>query len=189
MGRFRLWFESIIHLPKVEQSHNYDCGAACLRAICQYFGVGPDDEDEFISVCRATPEDGTEPEALVRAAKHCGLQAHKIEGMTVEQLRAFLKASRPVICDIQAWGEQDDYHTNKNGHYIIALGFDDKNFYFEDPSIHDNDSRGHLPIAEFEKRWHDVDKNGQVFKRLGIVLWKNVLPEKKRAIVKTQKID
>lgn len=159
-----------IPLPKVEQVENYDCGPAALRAICQYYKVGPDDHEQYIKDCKTTKQYGTEPKHLIRVAKKYGLNAKGIHGMSIEQLEGFLDEGKPVILDIQAWGKEHHYKKLQSGHYVVAIGYDDKRIYCEDPSVHTR-KRGSISKKELMERWKDVD-NGKVLKQYGIVIWK-----------------
>lgn len=189
MDRFKRWLENIIPLPIVHQSHNYDCGACCLRAICLYYGVGSEDEDEFIKACDTDSKDGTHPDEIVKAAKIFGLKTAKIEGMTIRQLQTLIDQNRPVICAIQAWEEDDkDYSDNDSGHYVIAIGYDDNHILFQDPSIHTT-RRGRLTHEDFEERWHDIDKDHRIMRHLGIVLWRNEQPEDTDHLKRSDKIE
>ena len=167
--RFKLWLE-LIHLPKVEQSHKYDCGAAALRSICQYYGVGPDEEDDFIAILGSNQR-GTSHHDIVRVARHFGLHAASQEHLSLDDLKQCLDAKIPMICAIQAWGDKNQYDHLQDGHYVIAIGYDDQHVFFEDPSIHK--SRGQLPEEEFVRRWVDTDLNGKKrLDHLGIIIWK-----------------
>ncbi len=186
--RFKLWLE-LIHLPKVEQSHKYDCGAAALRSICQYFGVGPDQEDDFIAILGSN-ERGTSHEDIVRVARHFGLNAAAQEHLTLEDLLRCLDAKIPMICAIQAWGDEQEYDRLRDGHYVVAIGYDDHHIFFEDPSIHDHKSRGHLPQEEFIRRWVDTSLDGKTrLDHLGIVVWADKPPEETRKTHQAQKIE
>jgi len=55
----------------------------------------------------------------------------------------------------QSWA--DDY---EDGHWMVILGMDGKNVYFEDPYI--LGSRGFIPRQEFEERWHNLKGWGRV---------------------------
>src|SRR3990167_11125340 len=165
-----------IALPAVHQSSNYDCGAASLRSIASYFGFGPETEQQFIKAVKATKDNGTEPKNLIRAAKSFGLKVLAKENMSIQELIAMLDKGKPVICDIQAWGEPKEYKTKNSGHYVVAIGYDDKHIYFEDPSM--KVTRGKLTYDDFIRRWHDKDINGKPFKRLGIVVWANQYKKK-----------
>lgn len=175
MDRFKRWVKTLIPLPIVYQSHSYDCGCACLRSVCQFYGVGPDDEKAFIDACKTTEKDGTHPDDLIRAARSFGLKAVGKEGFSIRGLKQVLDLGRPVICAIQAWGDAD-YGDNDDGHYVVAIGYDDDHVLFQDPSIKNN-RRGRILFEDFERRWHDVDRDGHILRHYGIVLWHHEAPE------------
>ena len=43
----------------------------------------------------------------------------------------------------------------EDGHYVVAIGYDNKNIYLMDPSTLGNYT--FIPIPEFLDRWHDQD--------------------------------
>lgn len=189
-SRFKTWYENLIHLPFVHQTHNYDCGAAALRAVAHYYGAGPDDEGDFIKICNTSKKHGTDPTDIEAAAKKIGLRVRRIEGMSVDRLKGFLDDGKPVICAIQAYGEdEEDYDELKSGHYVVAIGYDEKYIFFEDPSVKSKPSRGHIPVDEFVERWVDVDRKKRVYDQLGIVVWKDAAPEEKDFIQRSKKIE
>jgi len=177
-----------IPLPKVEQVSNYDCGPACLRAICQYYKVGPDDHDEFIRDCKATKKDGTEPEDLIRVAKKYGLKVKEFHNMGLPRLEKILDEGKPVIIDLQAWGEERYYEKRQSGHYAIAIGYDEKRIYFEDPSVHSR-KRGSMLKKDFVERWKDKKANGDDLNQYGIVIWKNKKDKEVDKLNATKKIE
>ena len=149
-----------IPVKSVRQSHDYDCGAACLRSLADFYGVSLDSESDFIEVCDTGVRKGTHPGDIVKGAERLGLCARLFDGLSVEDLKSFLDAGTPVICLIQAYG---------GGHYVVAVGYDDVNLYFEDPAIWDG--RGSIPINEFVRRWFDRESyTGVVWSRVGIVI-------------------
>jgi predicted double-glycine peptidase len=164
-----------IHLPKVNQTTNYTCGAACLRAVAGYFGVGPEDEDEFAELLNSTPEDGTSPGNIIRGARQLGLHAFGRHNMTIDSLKSRIDKGIPVICSVQAWGNEKVYPKDGSGHYVTAIGFDNERIYFEDPSI--AKSRGFLSYNEFMTRWHDKESKDKRYERFGIAVWRNALPK------------
>lgn len=157
-----------VRVPKVRQTTGYSCGAAALKAVCKYFCAGPDDEDEFIEALGSDPDGGTAPADIVRVARKFGLRAVLQKGMPLAELQHHLDAGRPVICAMQAWGDEEAYDNEESGHYVVAVGYNEGNVFFEDPAM-DGKSRGFLPIKEFVSRWHDTDKHGQHYDHLGIV--------------------
>lgn len=180
MAGFRQWLsEQTKTIPPLSiktnvrndaQDTNYSCGAAVLSNICQYFNVGPKDEADFIKIVASDPEEGTTPQNIVRGARACGLHAEIQENMSLAALLKYLDRKIPVICNIQAWGNKNEkYSKAESGHYVVAIGYDHKHIYFQDPSVHHK--RGFLTPQEFLQRWHDEDQ-GHHYVRLGIPVWK-----------------
>jgi predicted double-glycine peptidase len=172
MGRRRHIPDGVIRipLPGVRQQNGYSCGAVALMAIMAYYGVGPENQYEYVTALGSDPNLGTPPQAIVRFARKHGLKVVTHEGMTADQLKKYLDARKPVIVDFQAHGTPDQYEKNQAGHYSVAIGFDDKHIYLEDPVL--DAYRGYIPWAEFERRWHDKGAGGRLYDRLGIVVWK-----------------
>jgi uncharacterized protein len=169
-----------IPVPNVQQMTNYSCGAAAFQAVCCYFGVGPREAGEYVRCLKTNSENGTQPEEIVKWAANYRLNALCKENMTDAELKEHLDAGRPVICSMQAYGETPEriaqytaqeggHYLDLDGHYIVAVGYDHENFYFEDPSLAGR--RGFIPIAEFGRRWHEDDSGHKL--RLGIVIWKS----------------
>ena len=167
-----------VPLPNVQQLKNYTCGAASFQAVCCYFGVGPTDPDEYAKLLKSDPKNGTKPEEIVQWARNFGLDAQYVVNMTDAELKRHLDAGRPVICSMQAYAPNEKRETqytaksrghylDLDGHYIVAIGYDNKNFYFEDPSLAGR--RGFIPIKEFGDRWHENDSGHKV--RLGLVIY------------------
>lgn len=159
-----------IPVPNVQQTTKFSCGAAVVQAVCCYFGVGPDDQDEYMEKLGTDPDGGTAPADIISFLKDHSLRAKAIKEMSLDDLKAYLESGRPVICAMQAYGTKRDYKRGLSGHYIVAIGYDRKHIYFEDPSAQGR--RVFLPNAEFEERWHDYDKYGNQYTHLGIVVWK-----------------
>ncbi len=175
-----------INLPDTRQTHPYDCGPNCLRAICSYYGIGPEDENSYIEMCKAKP-DGAHPRDIVKAARSVGLNAEFYDEFTVEELKWCIEQGRPVICEIQAWGKPENYHKLKDGHYVIAIGFDADHIFFEEPSI--LASRGYLTWDEFDDRWEELETNGDHFRRSAIVIWREGRPVSERVLGRAKHID
>lgn len=172
-----------IHLPKIEQTTDYTCGPASLRAIAGFFGVGPYSEKEFSEMMDTDPKNGTTPENIIKAARKIGLRAFSRQRMTLESLKSKLEKKIPVICALQAWGTSSQYDKDNSGHYVVAIGFDENKIYFEDPSI-DKKARGFLSHKDFLERWHDKEADNIRYERLGIAIWK---PDSKEHIHKKKK--
>jgi predicted double-glycine peptidase len=189
---FREWLiveEKVrIPLPKVQQVSDYDCGPASLRAICQYFKVGPKSHKEFIKECETSKKYGTRPEDLIRIARKYGLDAKEYRNMSLKSLENFLDEGKPVMVTIQAWGDKKYYDKLESGHYAVAIGYDQEKIYFEDPSVHKR-KRGALLKEEFLDRWKDRKRNGEVLKQYGIVMWKKEDNKDSENLSASRKID
>ena len=72
------------------------------------------------------------------------------------------KTHMPILL-LQAWRDYSkdnlDWNTDYNdGHYVVAIGYNDTCLFFEDPS---SVVRTYLTFEELETRWHDVDDNNK----------------------------
>jgi predicted double-glycine peptidase len=166
-----------IHLPSSRQQTNYTCGAAALRSIARYYGKDLKNEKAWEELCSSGTKKGTHPEDIVAAAESLGFDAKMKEGMTIAELTKHIKARHPVIVAIQAWSNADNpkdvkegYKKLNDGHYVVAIGYDKKNIYFEDPSV--KGSRAYIPRKEFMERWIDREAyvSNPVKKQLGIII-------------------
>jgi predicted double-glycine peptidase len=160
-----------IDLPNTFQLHGYTCGAAALLSICSYYGVGPEEEWDVADDMNMTKA-GTDPADVIAALVKYGLCFREFRPMTKGQIRRCLDLRRPVMIMLQAWGDRASYRDAwHDGHWVIAIGYDDRGFYFEDPSI--SGARGFLSSHELDERWHDIEGVHQVqTPRYGIAIWK-----------------
>ena len=164
-----------IPLPSVRQPENYSCGAAAMMSVCKYYGVGPKELADLEDALGTNKQIGTYFENIVAYAHQLGLEAEWQDRMTTEQLEKIVRRGVPVLCSIQAYADDkvhyNDPDWNEDGHYVVAIGFDDDNIYFMDPSI--GERRGYLPWSEFEKRWHEnegADDEPEIHRHLGILI-------------------
>jgi predicted double-glycine peptidase len=157
-----------LEVPIVRQSTDYSCGAACFLSILGYYGYDPY-EKQLIKALETTLG-GTDPDSFKKAAKKFELKIDIKEDMTIDQIKNNLKKKIPVILDIQAWGEKKDYSKAwKDGHYVVAVGYDKKGFYLMDPS---QMGYSYLLEKDLEDRWHDVEiDSDKKFFKLGIMIY------------------
>ncbi len=159
-----------ISLPRVAQKHDYDCGAAALKSIYEY--EHPEDKNEltkYTKLLGSTEEKGTSTNELVCASKLLGLKFQEYHGMSLSRLQKEIKIGNPVLCLIRS---------NDHGHFVVAMGCDDDNIYFEDPFKKKNN--GYLPKKEFFERWTDGDNHSDL-KRFGLI-FKVSRPKSKKNI-------
>lgn len=177
--------DNLIRLPVVRQSTGYTCGVSCVQSILYYNGIDYR-EDALAEALGSTPEYGTNVEQIISFLNQVsssdgwwlglgtefsdGIGAQRQDDMTLEALCSAIDEGQPVICCIQAWYGESGYDYTDEwecGHYVIAIGYDDDNIYFMDPSTLGNYT--YIEKEEFLTRWHD-SANGQVCNHLGIVI-------------------
>ena len=146
-------------VPDVRQSQSYSCGAASLQAVFSYWGIDMR-EGVLIQELNTTEAAGTPPEAIVRVARAHGLQAQLRTNLTLEDLVQSIANRTPVIIACQAWSDKSPANVSwendwEDGHYMVVIGIDSHNVYFEDPSM--LGTRGMIPRQEFLSRWHDYE--------------------------------
>ncbi len=154
--------------PEYRQSDKFDCGACALQSVLAYYGIDVN-EAEVMKVA-GTNQTGTTPTGLETTVEHFGLR-HESGKLTQDKLKNFLDQDVPVILAIQAWSDQSigDWARNWiNGHYVVAIGYDEKKIYFEDPSCN---RRTFLTFEQLERHWHDVDSVGKIYDHWGMAVF------------------
>jgi ABC-type bacteriocin/lantibiotic exporter with double-glycine peptidase domain len=138
--------------PELRQTYYWDCGAKAIQAILAYYGI--DVHEETIIKLAGTTETGTPIKGLKKVIKKYGL---KFDGgrMTIEDIKKYIDKKIPVILLLQAWPMKkitDWENYWDDGHYAVAIRYDKKKIYFEDPWTF---FRTYLSYDELQKRWHD----------------------------------
>jgi predicted double-glycine peptidase len=160
--------EHLLRLPLVRQATDYTCGAACLMSVMAYFG-SETREDLLAEELGSSEENGTDYRKIVEYARQEGLGAEPLEGITLESLEGYIDEGKPVQCIIQAWSDSPEHYTGDcdDGHYVVAVGYDEERFYFMDPST--LGTYTYIPRSDFKERWHDQDEQGNLLEHFGIV--------------------
>lgn len=165
----------IIHVPMTRQNNDYTCGVTALQSILGYYGFDKR-LDELSAGVKPNPEDGTNYLNIANYAKSQGFDVSIRTNMTLDELKGYIDKKKPVLLAIQAWADSNSNYSsgkNEDGHYVVAIGYDEKNFYFMDPS-----TLGHytyIPTAKFISRWHDYDSYGKkVLIHFGMIMTKAV---------------
>ncbi|MBI4678438.1 MAG: C39 family peptidase [Elusimicrobia bacterium] len=182
----------LIRVPKTRQATDYTCGVAALQSVLGWFGMDLR-EDELAKELKPDPQEGTDFRRMAKAAEARGLAVSVRKDATLSELRAALDQGKPAILSVQAWagspgaegpraGGKVDYAVDwKNGHYVVAIGYDAKDFYFMDPSLLGH--YGAIPAAELPARWHDEESPGERIQHLMLVFSKKAPPRDPEAIV------
>ena len=158
----------ILDFPELIQTYKYDCGAKALNAVLEYYGIDVS-EGEIMKIAGTDKKSGTPIEGVLKVLKKYKL---KFEAGTlkISQIKRYINKKIPVILILQAWSSDKKVLWEKNwgdGHYVIAIGYDKKKIYFEDPySVF----RTYLTYKELDKRWHDKNK-GKKYIHYGIAVY------------------
>ncbi len=151
-----------VDLAVRRQEENYTCGPAVLAGLSAAWGH-PWGEKEWAEATLCDEEGGAAPEDVVRALVSQGFGATLREGMTAPELFAAVEAGIPVLCVVQAWS---------GGHWVAVVGCPSSQIgrvvIVQDPVL--DPPLGHRSLAEWESCWHDSDKYGRVWRRLGILV-------------------
>ncbi len=113
---------------------------------------------------------GTSIDSMVNTIKKYGLSCQS-KTMTIEELKGYIAKKIPVILLLQAWTNKKHINwqcDNSDEHYVVAIGYDKNNIYFEDPYSFE---RTFLSCDELQNRWHDVDKNEKRYINHGIAVF------------------
>ncbi len=147
---------NLIHLPLTRQATCYTCGVAALQSVLAYYGI-EFREDELAKKLKANTHDGTAYARIAKHAEQLGLHVDIHKDMAIADLKALLDKKLPVICLLQAWKDKPRSYADDwdDGHYVVAVGYDEKNIFFMDPSTLGNFA--YVPTEEFVERWHDTD--------------------------------
>lgn len=132
------------------------CGPARLAWVAQKFNL-PVTIDSLAEIMGTTPEKGTLPEQMVRAARQLGLKAYAGENSDLDQLESARQDGAEVIVDwLLPDGPEPDL--KKDGHYSIFKKAADDWVSLVDPGagIKGEDVVWYLTREEFMRRWSDV---------------------------------
>lgn len=165
--------QKFLRMPDVRQTGEDGAGIAALQAVFAYYGL---DGRQDVLRQRLTERGGSPNDfrQIVRVANEYGLKATVMSKMTEQQLRDQIGKGFPVLVAVQAWVEgggtrsiTDWARRKENGHWLVALGYDDMAFYFEDPAIF---GIGAIRRDVMPFRWHDYDAKGNRLEHVGIVV-------------------
>ena len=151
---------TLLNVPDVTMPDNSSSGPAALQAVLSYYGTDVL-TDQLINQTN-TSENGTAPENIAQAAVNLGFTADLKENMSLKDLQGNISQGKPVIVIVtnrtsNNSTSQNITHTPAEYHYLVVIGMDDQNVYFEDPAL--TGSRGFLPIQEFLDKWFIIVSN------------------------------
>lgn len=171
--------KKLMKFPLYRQAASHTSGVSCVQSILRYAKYDFDIREDNLGIALGTDEkNGTNPEMMVGFLNAVRLDeterkyfdAKFKKHMTVSDLVKEIKNDHPVICEMQAW-EKDkngdysmkhDYSKKWKGrHWALAVGYDEYNIIFMDPST--SGSYTYIPKSRLAQRWHarDLDKNNK----------------------------
>ncbi|HTW96438.1 MAG TPA: cysteine peptidase family C39 domain-containing protein [Candidatus Methylomirabilis sp.] len=162
----------ISEFPCLNQVYDYDCGAKATEAVLAYYGQDVD-EQTVMKMAGTTSRYGTPLKGIERTLRHFGLKLES-KKMTIRVLKKYLDREIPVIILLQAWPANlkqkiDWKNWWQDGHYVVAIGYDKKKIYFEDPMCN---MRTYLTFKELQDRWHDVlGREKKVYRNRGMAVF------------------
>lgn len=128
-----------------------------MQSVLAYYGHGF--TEEFLAKeLGSDAESGTDHVKMAAYANRLGIKAEVKTNLKIEDLKPYLDRDQPVIVEAQAYGMKDGVEVPEHGlhqrvdqgHYMVAIGLDQNNIYFMDPSA--SGSRGFLPLKDFVPR-------------------------------------
>ncbi len=158
----------ILPFPDLRQTYDYDCGAKAIQGVLMYYGIDVR-EDEILETSK-TDKRGTSVKGIEQTITKFGLKFDRGK-MTVGDVKSYIDKECPVILLVQAWSDDRnvDWENDwKDGHYVVAIGYDDTRLLFEDPS---SIYRTYLTFNDLGKRWHDIGLNGIKYINFGIAVY------------------
>jgi ABC-type bacteriocin/lantibiotic exporter with double-glycine peptidase domain len=159
----------LLNFPSFKQTCEYDCGAKVAEAVLDYYGI--DIKEHEIIKLAGTNCKGTSIDGILSILRQNGLDC-KYGKMGISEVKKFIDLGVPVIMIVQAWTVKKKVDWEKDwsdGHYVIAIGYDDNKLYFEDPYVI---LRTFLSFDELNERWHFLDgPNGNHHANMGIAVF------------------
>lgn len=161
----------MLHFPDSRQGTPDMCGVAATQAVLYYYGQSMI-QSSLAEELKMDPAIGVEPDQIVRFFKDNGFKV-VFGPMTIEDVQNYIDHGIPVIMLAQAWAAEypvDYTGVSEEGHYIVAMGYDDNKIIFDDPALMDN--RGYINKDELMTRWRMVGSDDvTVLENYGIAVW------------------
>ena len=149
----------IIPYPETRQVFNFDCGANALVSVLVFAGI--EEREDRVALLAGTTKHGTGTAGVLRALDYYGLP-HNAGWMNVNVLREGIDKGFPTLLTLQAYRESNRPYGELwyDGHWVVAIGYDDRRILFEDPSAF---HRTWLADLELSERWHDVNRGKRIW--------------------------
>ena len=149
----------LLSYPETRQTFNFDCGANALVSMLVFCGI--EEREDRIVALAGTTKAGTSTVGILRVLTYYGLSHVARQQMCPADLRIAIDHGFPTLVTLQAYRESNRRYRElwKDGHWVVAIGYNGQRFYFEDPSAF---HRTWLADEELRQRWHDVDNGHRI---------------------------
>ena len=154
----------MLNFPLIRQIHDYDCGVSSLQSVLVYYGLEKK-EDELIELLKPRHTEifnnGTKFSDIKKVSEKLGFKCEIHEDFTIDEIINCIDNKIPVIVLIQAYQDKSiKFDSDFNdGHYIVAVGYNESKLFFEDPSSF---NRAFLTKKEFLNRWHGRNDENKI---------------------------
>jgi ABC-type bacteriocin/lantibiotic exporter with double-glycine peptidase domain len=150
----------IIPYPETRQVFNFDCGANALVSVLVFAGI--EEREDRVALLARTTKNGTGTAGVLRVLRNYGLPLRAGQRMKASDLRHGIDQGFPTLLTLQAYRESSRPYQElwDDGHWVVAIGHDDRRILFEDPSAF---HRTWLADEELLERWHDVDRGKRIW--------------------------
>jgi ABC-type bacteriocin/lantibiotic exporter with double-glycine peptidase domain len=131
-----------------------------------YYGI--DVREDAIMALAGTTTDGTGTKGISKVLEHYNL-SYIMGQMHVDKIKEAIDNRYPVLLTLQAYKTKNTPYAEcwDDGHYVVAIGYDERRLIFEDPSSY---HRTFLEYQELADRWHDMESNGTKLYNWGCVI-------------------
>ena len=157
-----------------QQQTLFTCGATCLLAIAEDYGVTGLDEAAVARLIGVT-QDGAYPVQLVRAARQLGFPAEERRFRSLAEAKAVTDQGLPIIANILSFTQPG------GGHFVVITKIDDAGVHLMDPNVPGN--RRLLTHDEMMARWRTRRGSGVVVARRSAALGASEVPERRWPLV------
>lgn len=145
----------LIQVPLLRQGTDHTCGVAAVQSILVYYGFFT---REDILEKELQAEDFASIKEITRYMSAQGFKVTQHHAMSLADLKNTIDRKLPLLVALQAWADSGttlEQYKNMwdSGHWVLVIGYDNKNIYVMDPSTAGN--YAFVPTDEFMVRWHD----------------------------------
>ena len=168
-------------LNPVRQRTQYTCMSTSMMMCLQALGHNCD-EDEVNRVMGARPMKGAAWEQALACAQHYGVRGTLVTPSTVNQLKEWTDAGKPVMI---AWNPEGREWSHAS---VVFDVDDDLNVYVADPNIPDPDETVRVvPKGEFYKKWYEKWPNYLV-RRPALMLDREITSDGRQVMASNKRV-